>query len=64
MKSTVYLCCLLLIIATYSVAQSTAKTFTNPLLASGADPWVIAIQAVNGKTPQEQVLAICMAILL
>ena len=43
MKRTVYLCSLLLIIATYSVAQSiVGKTFTNPLLPSGADPWVIA----------------------
>jgi len=43
MKKTVYLCCLLLIIASSSVAQSNGgKTFTNPLLPSGADPWVIA----------------------
>jgi len=42
MKKTVYLCCLLMMIAGSSVAQSNSgKTFTNPLLPSGADPWVI-----------------------
>ncbi|MFI5157368.1 MAG: family 43 glycosylhydrolase [Sphingobacteriales bacterium] len=43
MKKVIYLCCLLIVFAISSMAQSNSdKTFTNPLLPSGADPWVIA----------------------
>ncbi|MBL4677243.1 MAG: glycosyl hydrolase family 43, partial [Mucilaginibacter sp.] len=38
MKKTLT-CCLLMLCSIACIAQQ--KTFTNPLLSSGADPWVI-----------------------